>query len=199
MKQWKFLIAAIAVVAAINVSFAGGIVEGVPKGWVAHGVNAERYQIGLDPEQGNAEHPAYFIVAKDGAQDTDIAAISQSFSPAPYSKKKMRFSAWFKFMGNARDQEIWIRGVNKGGRWSSSNTISNVAEWKKVFVDLQVVEQITELEIGVAVRGKSKVWFKDFSFEEVEETNLERTDPLHFPLPIVAPNEKLQNLSLKNQ
>lgn len=167
MKHWKVLIAAAAIAFAVNVSFAGAIKSGIPKGWIGGGAIAERYEVGIDPAEGADNHPALFIAAKNNATKEDFAAITQVIDATAYRGQTMSFSMKVKNFGEHNDYEMWVRTIGEDG--SLGDYVSRGAksdDWQVLKINLIITKKMSKLVFGVGLRSQGKIWVRDLQFEK---------------------------------
>lgn len=172
MKHLKVLIAATAVALALNATFAGAVTAGIPKGWTGQGKIAERYETGIDPTQGTADHPAFFMAAKADASEEDFAAITQVIDASPYRGKALNFKVKIRYIGESSVCEAWIRTTSGSvphlstGIYGTGYASKN-GDWQDMIVSVAMVpENANTIELGVGLRAQGRVWIRDIVLDQ---------------------------------
>jgi hypothetical protein len=170
LKQGKYILAAIAIAGALNLSFAEDMKSGVPAGWVSSGALGDHFDIGIDPGESTRGHPALFIASKDAAKGK-FAAMSQTIDVTAWQGKAVRFSMMAKVQEQGNYGEVFLRGTAgmSGNDYSSvhSTNIQGV-EWKEIALNMVIPKQITQLEFGIGLRQQGKMWVRDMKLVQLE-------------------------------
>ena len=201
MKRGKIVLAAAFVAVAMNLSFAGSAILGVPKGWTATGTDSDKVAIGIDPAESSDGHPAAFIENKDGTPGK-VVALTQTIDALPWQGKMVELSVMTRRANESATGEIWLRGTNGIGSTSNYNAVHGedikTVEWKQTDMKMIVPKEITRLEIGFGLRDQGKVWVRDVKVRMLPIPSKEEQDKkrqMSEFVPLALPAKELTNLN----
>jgi hypothetical protein len=178
-KQGKFILAAVMIAGAMNVSFAEDMKSGVPNGWVSSGALGDHFDIGIDPGESTRGHAALYIASKDAAKGK-FAAMSQTIDVSAWQGKTVRFSVMAKVQEDANYGEVFLRGTSGMSERYNSVMSSNVkgVEWKEMSLVMIIPPALTQLEFGVGLRNQGKLWVRDIKLTQTD-TPRKVVQPVH--------------------
>jgi hypothetical protein len=168
LKQFKFILVAVAIAGAMNLSFADDLRPGVPIGWTGSGALGEHFEIGIDPGESSEGHAAVYIAGK-GVAKGKFAAMSQSIDVRAWQGKSAKFSMMAKVQEPGTHSEIWLRGTaGMAGNYNaiSSTNIKSV-KWEEASITMIIPKEITQLEFGVGLHQQGKLWVRDVTITPV--------------------------------
>ncbi|WP_394780118.1 hypothetical protein [Undibacterium sp.] len=205
MKHGKILLAALAIAVAMNLSFAGAAQTGVPKGWVASFRTAVQADTGFDPSEKSEGHTSVYLEGKDGSEG-EFVALTQTVDAKPWQGKMVEFSLEGKSLDGAAYAQVWLRGTNGNEIKAGSARYNSVGadwikskDWKKSKIGMVIPKEITQLELGVGIRGKGKIWISNVQFHVVPEMlqkEIEDKRPIASLVPMAPPAAAIVNLGL---
>ncbi len=199
LKQAKFILAAVVIAGAMNLSFAEGMQSGVPSGWISSGALGDHFDIGIDPGESTRGHPAVFIASKDAAKGK-FAAISQTIDVTAWQGKTVRFSMMAKVQEQGNYGEVFLRGTaGMSERDYSSVSSTNIqgVEWKEIALNMIIPKQLTQLEFGVGLRQQGKMWVRDMKLTPLDtppRTERPKHDNIIELMPLRMPSAAPVNL-----
>ncbi|MES3022880.1 MAG: hypothetical protein V4857_15005 [Pseudomonadota bacterium] len=166
--QGKFVLAAIVIAGAMNLSFADNMQPGVPAGWTASGAYGEQFDIGIDPGESADGQRALYIASK-GAGTDKYAALSQSIDVTAWQGKTVVFSMMARVHDTSNYGELWMRGTTGMQKNHTSTMTTNIkgTEWKEHKLTMLIPPQITQLEFGIGLRQQGKMWVRNLKLEAV--------------------------------
>ncbi|HSY27980.1 MAG TPA: hypothetical protein VK832_10785 [Burkholderiaceae bacterium] len=201
MKHGKIILAAAFVAVAMNLSFAGSAILGVPKGWTVTGADSDKVAIGIDPAESSDGHPGVFIENKDNTPGK-VVALTQTIDAVPWQGKMVEFSVMTKRTNESVTGEIWLRGTNGIGGTSNYNSVAGedikTAEWKQTDLRMIVPKEITRLEIGVGLRDQGRVWLRDVKVRMLSTPSKDeqaKKRQITELVPLALPAKELTNLN----
>lgn len=162
LKQFKFILVAVAIAGAMNLSFADDMKPGVPNGWTASGAVGELFEIGIDPGESAGAHAAVYIASKGPVKDK-FAAISQSIDVSAWQGKTVKLSMMGRLQEPSTHGEVWLRGTSGMSQSYNSVMSTNIkgVKWEEVTLSMIIPKEITQLEFGAGLRHQGKIWLRD--------------------------------------
>ncbi len=170
MKHLKIILVTAIVAVALNTSFADPIRIGNPAGWTVWGpTDNDKYEIGIDTDEGSKEHPALYIASKSQLTD-EVAAITQTIDGTDYQGQVIEFSLMARATGAAKNK-IWLRHMRSGGDLEMKvQVIPDGRGWEKITLKSYLPQSTdayrNQFEIGIALASQGKIWVRDLKLEK---------------------------------
>jgi hypothetical protein len=169
---YRTLVAAFVLASLIVLSAAAG--PSAPEAWIMAGSAPASYELGVDPNGGQARGPAGFLKSKSGAAN-GFGTMMQQFSADDYRGKRVRFSAAVRSEEVKTWAGLWMRVDDKGGRTSAFDNmqkrpIRGTTGWERHDVVLDVGPEANLIALGVLLAETGQVWIDQVRFEVVPES-----------------------------
>lgn len=163
---------ALALAAAVFISGAGGATAaGLPVGWKARGATPMDYDMIRDVETFHAG-AASASLRSLGRPRASSGTLLQAFQAGELRGRRIRMSATVKALEVLDSCGLWMRvdGAEEDNLAfdnMATRKITGSRDWETYSVVLDVPEDAAEVDFGIFLNGRGRVWADDFTFEVV--------------------------------
>ena len=165
----KYLILILTLITSIN-SFS----DELPEGWFKVGSNPQGYDaftvsdVGMNP-------PVATLKSNAQADNFKFGTVMQSFTPEDYLGKRIEMTVWIKSEDVNGWSGAWLRIDGQGGKTYAFDNmmgreIKGTTDWINYSIVLDVPKNAVSLNYGVLLAGKGQVWFDEFNFSVVPDS-----------------------------
>ncbi len=134
--------------------------------------SAPHYSVTLDESTQHNSHPTRLISSATADNLFHTSWDCNDRHPEKYLGKKVRLSAWIKTEGVTVGATLTIRSLGPAykdlNRPATLRYIKGTTDWKHYEVIGTVHPDTQDLNPGIRLYGKGKVWFDDLKYEVVE-------------------------------
>ena len=140
-----------------------------PPGWFTAGNRPQDYNMGVDQKN-------IATIKSVAPEIKGFGTLMQECRPTKYSGKRVRMSGFVKSENVADWAGMWFRVDQANSQMPLSfdnmqdRAIKGNTDWKKYEIVLDVPENASKLAFGALLSGTGQIWFKDFSFEIVDDS-----------------------------
>jgi hypothetical protein len=137
------------------------------------------FKCGMDPNVTSSGKPALLLLSTTAAPIADGNAFCR-IDVTPFLGKRVRISAMLKSANLANWAGIGMAGIAQNGKWVRFDTLSNqllngarnrplsgTTDWSRVEIVSDIPRDISQLMVGLQMKGSGRVWIDDAKIEVV--------------------------------
>jgi hypothetical protein len=143
----------------------------IPPGWFKAGDNTQDYIVGID-ENVSVKGKTSASIASTVIKPQGFCTLMQVVDASGYRGQRVEFSGYVKAQLVSGWAGMWMRAEDKNQKPLSFDNMENrqivgTSDWIKYSIVLDIPYSTDEISFGVSLHGKGKIWFDDFSIEQV--------------------------------
>lgn len=151
----------------------------IPEGWQDGSVNRDGYfSMGLDPARPGCA-VIFSTPMADNAPVSQFGTLSQSIAAADYIGGAVRVECELASEHLDGAGSIWLRvDARRGGALRFDNLmdlpgvpVTGTHDWKPFSITLDVPDEAASIHFGFLMRGRGKLWARNFVVEKVAATH----------------------------
>ncbi|CAN5607178.1 hypothetical protein BH11BAC1_BH11BAC1_28430 [soil metagenome] len=146
-------------------------VEHVSKGWEPASPQNDKYEIKISNGDRLGDDPVNYIKSKEDIIEGS-GAMYRCLALEPYRGKRVRMNVWAKTNAVTKEEgaRFWFLGKWDGENIFDEAVINGTTDWKKYSIVLDISQYAYMTTYGVVLEGNGQIWFKNISFEIVDNT-----------------------------
>jgi hypothetical protein len=145
----------------------------LPRGWSRAGSHPSEYEMGMTRDATHSGTTSGYLKSI-AAKTNGFGTLMQMFQADRFRGRKVQLTCWTKTENVDSWAGAWIRvdGPERGGGSLSFDNmedrpIKGTTDWTKREITLNVPVNGANIDFGVLLSGRGKVWVDDFEFQDV--------------------------------